>query len=270
MRYIPIDGTLQAIFQTPEGQRKRAQLTRAHQTAFTKTDEERRAYIDSNGSSKWSSLKTSFTEIHGPKCWYTEAEPNGADLAIDHFRPKRLYWWLAFSPENYRVACPFANSRHHNSNYDCSGGKGDEFPLPPETDRATCIEELDQEEPELLDPCNVYDCTLIAFQADGRPVLSPLATEDPNARRRVELSLLRLNIDHPDFNSKREQIYHETRIDVDAFEELQSGSRLRQQIHNRIVSRISPRAPFSVAARFYLRLHRDLNWVEDILNHSNS
>ena len=74
--------------------------------------------------------------------------------------------------------------------------------------------------PVILDPCKKEDCDLLAFQGDGRPVLNPAYADDPIARRRVEDSKVLLNLDHPDFNSKREQLYHDIAEDVNAYEAL--------------------------------------------------
>ena len=198
------------------------------------------------------------------KCWCTEAELVGAPLAIDHFRPVCNYWWLAFEAENYRVACAFANSPEHNKLHGCAGGKGDSFPLLGAGQRATGKRKLRLEKPVILDPCDKGDCDLVAFQADGRPVLNPAHAADPVASRRVEASKILLNLDHPDFNSKREQLCNEIAEDVKMYEELPEGAEDRAIILTRLEGRLTAQAPFSSAARYYLRLHRDLEWVEGL------
>jgi hypothetical protein len=201
----------------------------------------------------------------GNKCWYTEAELVGADLAIDHYRPKCDYWWLAFDVRNYRIACPFANSPKHNEEHGCAGGKGDSFPLLPPGIRGTDEESVKLERPVILDPCKKEDCDLLAFQADGRPILNPVYAADPIAGRRVEESKVLLNLDHPDFNSKREQLYHAIAEDVKVYEALPEDSQSRVDIRVRIERRLAASAPFSTAARYYLQVHRNLNWVEELL-----
>ena len=83
---------------------------------------------------------------------------------------------------------------------------------------------------------------------------------------RVNESKLLLNLDHADFNSKREQLCHEIADDVRTHEDLPVNSAERATIRNRLAARLSAKAPFSTAARFYLKLHRHLDWVENILN----
>lgn len=107
---------------------------------------------------------------------------------------------------------------------------------------------------------------MVAFQADGRPVLDPRYANDPVARRRLEESKLLLNLDHPDFNAQRERLLHEINEDVLTHEDLPVTSPQREATKARTSRRILPTAPFSMAARHYLLIHRHLDWVEHILN----
>ena len=129
MRPIPIHDLLSEIFETPAGGRLQRCLLSAHDKVAQMDSDERQEYFNANGSAKWSPLKDELIRRLGHKCWYTEAKPLGAQLTIDHYRPKRDYWWLAFEPGNFRVACPYSNSPEHNEEHGCSGGKGNAFPL---------------------------------------------------------------------------------------------------------------------------------------------
>jgi len=202
----------------------------------------------------------------GKKCWYTEVEIIGAPLAIDHYRPVCHYWWLAFDAENYRVSCSWANSPEPNAQHGRIGGKGDSFPLLPPAQRATQKGQLLTERAVILDPCNQADCDLLSFQADGRPILNPLFATDAIARQRVDDSTLILNLDHPDFNAARERLCNDIADDVRACEALGETADARAPILDRIRRRLTSKAPFSTAARYYLQLHRHLGWVEDLLN----
>lgn len=264
MRYISINVLIKKVLSGAEGHRHKRRLAKAHKVAKGKAEDLRKKYIDRYGSTKWSPMKSRMTALLGNKCWYTEAELVGADLTIDHYRPKCDYWWLAFDVRNYRVACPFANSPKHNAEHGCAGGKGDHFPLLGKT-RATRKNQLNNERPVILDPCNQEDCHLLAFQVDGRPILNPACSGDPIAARRVNESKLLLNLDHPDFNSKREQLYHVISDDVRTYEELNEGTVSRATIAERLRQRVALNAPFSTAARFYLQLYRNLDWVEELL-----
>lgn len=265
MRYVPLPNLIPQMFAGADGKRTKARLFRAHMKLVRMPPVDRQAYIRRNGRRKWSPIKNWLTTKLGKKCWYTETELVGAPLAIDHFRPACNYWWLAFEAENYRLACAFANSPEHNKLHGSAGGKGDAFPLLGPGPRAPGRNKQRLEKPVILDPCDKGDCDLVAFQADGRPVLNPAHAVDPVALRRVDESKILLNLDHPDFNSKREQLCNEIAEDVRMHEELSEGAVGRSVIITRLEGRLSAKAPFSSAARYYLRLHRDLGWVEALL-----
>lgn len=267
MRHIDLAQILTQIFADANGQKAKKALERAHKKlAKKRSPNTRKQYVDANGSRKWKPIKNGFTDQRGKKCWYTEVELIGAPLAIDHFRPVNHYWWLAFDAENYRLACPWANSPEHNALHGCGGGKGDNFPLLSANSlRALNKKQLTNEQPVILDPCSATDCALLAFETDGRPILNPASAADPIARQRVDESKILLNLDHPDFNSKREQLCTDIKDDVMAHEDLPVTSSQRAVIQNRIEKRLESKAPFSTAARFYLKHHRHLDWVEDIL-----
>jgi hypothetical protein len=260
MRHIPLDELLAKIFSTRDGEQDCKRLLKAENTVLGLPLGRRADYIDRNGSRKWTPMKRHLTSHCGSKCWYTEAEVSGAPLGIDHYRPKESYPWLAFDVENYRVACPFANS-----GYGPGTGKGRVFPLLAPGKMATSKSDLQDERPLILDPCNRKDCQLVAFQSDGRPVLNPVFAGDAEAVRRLDESKILLNLDHPQFNSKREQLYHEIAGDVQAHEQLPATAPARNMIRARLEQRITPKAAFSVAATFYLGMHRHLAWVEALL-----
>ena len=265
MRYIALNDLIAEIFADAEGSEVQQRLLRAQRKSVRLAPRLRLAHIRRNGTNKWSPLKNRLTSKLGNKCWYTEAELVGAHLTVDHYRPVSSYWFLAYEPENYRVACPFANSPEHNLEHGLAGGKGESFPLLPPERRARIKNSLRIEKPLILDPCNEDDCELLAFQSDGRPVLNPQKANDLTAAERVEKSKIFLNLDHPDFNTKREQLYHDIANDVQEYEELLAGSTSRDTIRNRMQRRIERTAAFSTAARYYLQLHRHLDWVDTLL-----
>jgi len=265
MRYIPLKPLLKQIFADAEGKEVKKRLTRAHKKLANMPAADRKGHTDRNGPNKWKPVKTRLTNILGKKCWYTEVELTGATLVVDHYRPVCDYWWLSYDAENYRVSCPWANSHEHNAEHGCAGGKGEKFPLLPPAIPATGKNKLRQERPVILDPCRKSDCDLLAFNSTGRPILNPVYAGDAAAMQRVEDSKILLNLDHPDFNSKREQLCRGIADDVRAYEALPANSPERAVTYARLKASFAPGAPYSTAARYYLRLHRHLDWVENLL-----
>jgi hypothetical protein len=75
-------------------------------------------------SDYWKKAKKQLkAESHG-KCAYCEA-PTAvvAHGDVEHFRPKSVYWWLAYCYDNYLFSCQICNQSF----------KGNEFPLEDET-----------------------------------------------------------------------------------------------------------------------------------------
>lgn len=265
MRHVPLSDLIKKMLTDPVTAKKSAQLSKSLAKVTKMLPRLRHGYIRRNGPRKWSPIKLWLTKHLGKKCWYTEAELVGAPLSIDHYRPVSKYWWLAFSVENYRVACAFANSPEHNAEHGCAGGKGDAFPLLAPARRATWSNKNRRELPVILDPCNKDDCDLIAFEADGRPVINPLHAKDPVARMRVDESKILLNLDHSDFNAKREQLCAGIADSVKIYEALPMGSPERDIVLNGLARKLNSQAPFSSAARHYLQFHRHLKWVDELL-----
>jgi hypothetical protein len=155
-------------------------------------------------------LRGPLIAIVGQKCWYCETDVHGSNPDVDHFRPKNGptspgshsgYWWLAYKPDNYRIACKYCNS---------GGGEYDDgthpaakvalFPLLNEADRATKpTDNLKLEKPVLLDPADNYDHFLIDFSADGEPrrrsIMPLTALEKATKHCRVEESIVAYRLD---------------------------------------------------------------------------
>ena len=131
MRHISIENLCQVAFGNADGKKLIERLTVAHKTVETMLENERQAYIDRNGSSKWSPVKNLMTTQLGNKCWYTEVELVGADLTIDHYRPKCEYWWLGrnsgaqrieYAPDRYRSGTEHSVARGAGTGSRNAGG----------------------------------------------------------------------------------------------------------------------------------------------------
>ena len=130
------------------------------------------------------------------KCWYCECDGSfGFSFHVDHFRPKKRvknkgyeeeqcepgYWWMAFNPQNYRIACQKCNS---------GAGKNDQFPLADRSPRAISIggnDGIREEIVLLLDPIEPNDPDLLVFSQDGNVQASLSCLDDD--RQRVEVSI---------------------------------------------------------------------------------
>ena len=76
------------------------------------------------GKDHWKACKaTLIADSHG-KCAYCEAPTRVvAHGDVEHFRPKSVYWWLAYCYDNHLFACQICNQTHKGENFPVSGKK---------------------------------------------------------------------------------------------------------------------------------------------------
>jgi uncharacterized protein (TIGR02646 family) len=221
-------------------------------------------------SDVWRSAKQRLKKVSRGKCWYCEARQDRSDNAVDHFRPKSLYPWLAFKLNNFRYACTFCNSVRTNPDTGESEGKGDHFPLfaPP---RAKCDAELNSEDFILVDPCRGTDPGLLDFREDGAPCAR--YPDQSKRRDRAEQSIKYYHLDHPELLESRRQLALQLRDWIDGadsvYDKLDQGDAGGEHAFSRFAESICRAlregAEFSVFARRIVEGFRDREWVEDLL-----
>ncbi|WP_019458581.1 HNH endonuclease [Acinetobacter sp. GG2] len=233
--------------------------------------ETRKAILKKVASSKvWRDFYDLLPDSLKRKCWYCEAEEIRSDMPIDHFRPKNKveddelhegYWWLAFDWENYRCACTFCNSRRVFD--ETEGGKACRFPLENPEERAFTPADqikLNNERPYFLDPFNLDDEKLLWFDNDGLPIASPSAT--PEQQTKVENSIEIFHLHEKKIARARNLIRLEVNRQVTKIKNNDdvkaAKARLRRMVDNTEM--------LSRAAIVYLRAHREIPEVKDILN----
>ncbi len=162
----------------------------------------------SDRSDIWRELKNYLKEASYGKCWYCESRQERSDNTVDHYRPKNRvaectdhegYWWLAFKWTNYRYSCTFCNSRRIDQVHETEGGKHDHFPLLYEKNRAfTENDDIDAEQPLLLDPVCAADPPILWFDEDGTPEPNPQLCGDKSSYlyKRADVSIWLYHLDH--------------------------------------------------------------------------
>ncbi len=219
-------------------------------------------------------------EIAGQKCWYCETKVHGSNPDVDHFRPKggqnavggQLgYWWLAYDPANYRIACKYCNS---------GGGKLEDgshpaakiahFPLLVETDRATGPDDdYRQERPILLDPVVKSDHFLIDFSTDGRArrrsTIPLTSLEEKLGLCRVALSIEIYQLDRILLQEDRRGVMKEVAELAELASVISSNPpTVRTFVEQKLRRMIDPRQEYSGAALSALRSRRDSAFIEDV------
>jgi len=86
----------------------------------------RRSFLNDNTnpilfkSTFWKTAKTQLKKESFGKCAYCEANTDVvAHGDVEHYRPKSIYWWLAYTYDNYLFACQICNQTY----------KSDHFPI---------------------------------------------------------------------------------------------------------------------------------------------
>lgn len=69
-------------------------------------------------SDRWKEAKKQLFSETGDKCAYCEDSIlAGAYGDVEHYRPKSIYWWLAYCYDNYLAACEICNQRFKRDNF---------------------------------------------------------------------------------------------------------------------------------------------------------
>lgn len=169
-------------------------------------DDQERAAVLKECAEVWRDAKILLKPIMMDKCWYCETPNPRSDNSIDHFRPKSVYWWLAFDYENMRFSCTYCNSRRVDKVGGTSGGKQDKFPI---FGTSACGPEdsKEAEEAVLIDPCAYGEPQLLWFDETGRASMSP-AAEDPAVDQiRVAVSIELYHLDFGPLTALRRRKY---------------------------------------------------------------
>ncbi|EGR0412664.1 hypothetical protein O1D52_002427 [Vibrio cholerae] len=233
--------------------------------------EARKAILKRVASSKvWRDFYDLLPDVYKRKCWYCEAEDIRSDMPVDHFRPKNKveddkqhdgYWWLAFDWQNYRCACTFCNSRRVFD--ETEGGKACRFPLENPEDRAFAPSDqvkLRNERPYFLDPFNPDDEKLLWFDNDGLPEAKPAATAEQKLKVENSIEIFHLHETRITRarNKVRLEVERQIRKIKDNDDVPSAKAKLRRMVRDT--------EKLSRAAVVYLRAHRELPEVKDILN----
>jgi uncharacterized protein (TIGR02646 family) len=244
-------------------------------------------------SEVWRDLAGFLSDASHGKCWYCESREDRSHNPVDHFRPKSAvdeckehegYWWLAFDWRNYRFCCTYCNSALKDIENDSEAhGKQDHFPLlNPETRAMTRIDNLDREDPTLLDPIRSRDTKLLIFDMWGKAIERHLETEDQEEYARAHLSIDIYHLNHPKIRKSRMVLYNRIKSLVD------EGCRKRKildetpglprisakelktsidEIDQSLAQLMSEDAEYSSAARCYAMSLRGLEteWLDELL-----
>ncbi|WP_425070725.1 hypothetical protein [Sagittula sp. S175] len=74
--------------------------------------------------SKWSKAKAQLLLETHDKCAYCESNVTAVAFGdVEHYRPKSVYWWLAYVYDNYLASCSVCNQQFKSAQFEYTGQK---------------------------------------------------------------------------------------------------------------------------------------------------
>jgi uncharacterized protein (TIGR02646 family) len=123
--------------------------------------------------SKWKVTKEQLLTEARQKCAYCETPTSVIAFGdVEHYRPKSIYWWLAYVYDNYLASCALCNQKYKGSEFEFEGPRM----AGPEIDARTTDEELKElAKTSIPDPLKVSDVEkfVAAHQAEKALGLNP-------------------------------------------------------------------------------------------------
>lgn len=151
------------------------------------------------------------------KCAYCETNVTKRYNDVEHFRPKKTYYWLGHNWRNLLYSCDLCNRTYKN----------DKFPLSDELQRDLANKDISRENPLIINPYEENPLDHICFR---EYILVPRVTNGiEDIKGKTTIALFHLN----DRNERRELIEERSRV----FEEYKETC-LQQEKLSSIVNNI--------------------------------
>lgn len=206
---------------------------------------------------KQEDIKKALAKIYDYKCAYCESKVEQND--IEHYRPKSIYYWLAYSWDNLLYCCPTCNQKKSNI-----------FPvkkLTAEFDKKD-INQIHQlsdkyaksEEPILINPEKDNVFSDIIFNKNGK-----FETEN-NKNDRITATIEQLDLNREYLAISRKEIYEklEKSITEKQFEVKSGNNEARIKLEQIIETFIN-----NINSEYYTyRKYIIQNWIEELINNN--
>lgn len=227
--------------------------------------DERNAMIDAHDA-HWGKLKDWLLALSEGKCWFSEARELYSHYDVEHFRPKKEakaldatirdgYWWLAFDYMNFR-ACGNVGNRK----------KGGWFPLHTQSMCSSYDSRCEESEsPYLLDPIDIDDVGLLAFDEEGKAVAAQNCSDWEKDRVAETVKRLKLN-EHVPLAEARRKVWGDVHRLIGEYRRAKSRCRqgcnpaAHQNVKNsamRIHEMTLRSSELSAVAKWCVLLHND-------------
>ena len=257
--------TIAANFREPKRRKLERDLIEGH-----RADVEPRSAI-------WKTAKAQLKVESGGKCGYCEGKAaHVAHGDVEHFRPKTVYWWLAYCYDNYVFACQICNQSHKGSNFPVRGERLPEpqtpadladllAPIAPDPSDAEAVDAFRAaaraERACLPDPYDDDPERFFAWRADDvlREVEVLPRPRADGARAAHDAAVRYLGLNREELRLWRYETYEVAVLLADTIESPRVDPGLKARSENKLRRMIDVAGEFAGMVRFFVRDVRGLS-----------
>jgi uncharacterized protein (TIGR02646 family) len=232
------------------------------------------------GKEHWKAGKsTLIADSHG-KCAYCEAPTTiVAHGDVEHFRPKSIYWWLAYCYDNHLFACQICNQTHKGDHFPVSGERiappslghirsdaqlqlmaGTLAPDPTDPAAVKAFrQQLEAESADLPDPYGSAPESFFRWLADDvlKEVIVQARSKKSNHQRVFSAAEQFYGLNREELRRGRWSLVYQHlaahKQDLDELDAIGRVAEKRSTIMNRIKAMIEDAQPFAGMARYFVR-----------------
>ena len=241
-----------------------------HQREIRRGDRQKHAFK----SHVWKTSKDQLKIETGGKCAYCEAPTALVAYGdVEHYRPKSVYWWLAYSYENYLLSCTLCNRKYkdtkfptmnrkmpgphirHNTTDAFIAQKAGKIAPDPLDDNAVqaFMQQHQQERPLLLNPYFDDPANFFAWEANDvlREVdLIPLPTNSRTSAF-VNAAVKHFGLNRQELKNARYWFYNIFKTFKESLNGPSVRATTREDAAQRIEEMKSDKAPFAGMIRYF-------------------
>jgi hypothetical protein len=230
-------------------------------------------------SDYWKKAKKQLKEETHGKCAYCEAPTeNVAHGDVEHFRPKSIYWWLAYCYDNYLFSCQLCNQTFKKDSFPISNPAliwQEPQPLPgddsdenekqqfvaeifPDPSDGTAVEQYlnncRQEQSLLVNPYFDNPTNFFVWEADHNDEVVNIKPKPGNATASAFLDAVQqfYGLNRTELGKLRWKEYRKLSALVRSLESNQLDDSLREEVKDVIREMIADSAPYAGMCRYFV------------------
>ncbi|MCC6784727.1 MAG: hypothetical protein IT457_17910 [Planctomycetes bacterium] len=211
----------------------------------------------------WKKAKPQLSNESADKCAYCESSTRVvAHGDVEHFRPKSVYWWLAYCLDNYSFACQICNQVHKRDQFGVDAiamappanpSAGSLAPDPLDRDAVdTFLALCKAEKPRFVDPYVENAELFFAWRADDvlREVEMLPRNKSGAKRKRALATIDGLGLNREELRKVRYESYRPLALLASLYDKLHESD--RPELCIAIGSLLEPSMPYAAMRRWFV------------------